>query len=1384
MPPRLSYGLTNFGGTVPSGTIYLDTSQLSETQDEPVRGVAAVDGTALATGVYPYAMQVTSHYARSNVSANLTGYKIVLNERDSAFGSGWGLAGLQRLYPQEDSRVLLTDGDGYALLFTQANIFNVKVDGKANIFGAGRQVPPQPGGGGGGLLPVSIPFSSTTDAVFTFPLVTGEVSCNFSQPTTGPDGGNCYSTNGVDILSYQGIAGILHQNRNMFLVGVFLGPDTPQEPAPERLRFAAPSDFTELRPTLHQTFFIGDGYTSNDTLQRFYAPPGATRLFLGIADAYDFQTLPGYYDDNIGFFDVEVNLHGHSRQEQQYRSPEGDFSTITRADDGTYTRRLKDGTTYTFTAAGYQTAMTDRNGNRTTYAYDEAHRLIRITDPTGQTTTLSYGNGKLSAITDPQQRTTTVTHDGTGNLTQVTYPDGSTQRFGYDSRHLMTSEIDRRGEQTTRQYNQWGRLVSAQLPQAVERYVFAVSGSGLIDGSSGLGAESNPAPVTRPADAVGQIVDGEGRATRYTLGPVGYPATITDPAGFTTTIARDTNGNPLRAQLPSGAIFTQQYDERGNLLATFDQTVNGTTNYVYEPTFHQVTSSIDPLGNVTTFTYDAHGNLTSVTTPLQRTVQMTYNNQGLPTTLTDPLGRQTTFTYDANGNPTTLMTDAGAAERSTTLTYTPAGYPATLTDPLGSSYSYRYDDFGRVLQETLPGARTVTYGYDAEGNLITITPPGRPAHTFTYDGLGQITQYTPPTVNGVPNPATTYAYNKAQQPTQVTRPDGKALVYGYDNGGRLSMLTFSRGELAYRYSSTTGQPSSVTAPDGVDLAYIYSGELLTGVTWRGPISGSIRYAYDANYRITQETVNGSSISYSYDADDSLTQAGDLTFVYTATNGLLTGSTLGSVNDRWIYNPFGEPTGYAATQNGASLYAVRYDRDSLGRITSKTETIGGITTTYRYRYDAAQRLDQVERDGVVVEAYSYDANGNRLTGRSPRTGDVTGSYDEQDRLLQYGAATYSYTANGELLTKTENSQTTNYTYDELGNLTAVTLPDGTAIRYLIDGQNRRIGKQVNGVLVQGLLYLDQLNPVAELDGAGNLVTRFVYGNRVNVPEYMVKGGVTYRLLADHLGSVRLVMDTATGAVAQRLDYDAFGNVLQDTNPGFQPFGFAGGIYDAMTGLVRFGARDYDPIVGRWTSKDPIGFVSGSGNHYVYVGNSPVNFMDSNGLVFPLALLLPLVGGGIGAAFGGVGAYLSCQNVWTAAGKGFLLGTISSGTGLFLGARLAATTLPIGVKSFLAGAGGGFLGESLSQMYSGNFDATSLFLATVTGGYGGSTAGKLLPFRRGTFLPSLTKQRTLQNWGPNSSKLVNQTAISGLIGGSISMPITSAMSRVKSGCECPE
>jgi ELWxxDGT repeat protein len=188
----------------------------------------------------------------------------------------------------------------------------IGVDGKANIFGAGHSAPP---GAGPGILPTGIDLPAGQNRSMQFS-VTGQVSFDITQPDTRP----YYDSDGRPEASYLystgGISGIRADTYG-FLVGVFLGPDEPADPAPPTLDFRSASNFTQLTPLLNQTFFIGDALTSNAAgdQQSFLVPSGATRLYLGFADTYDPDTNtitgpPQYYDDNGGQLQVAYELQG------------------------------------------------------------------------------------------------------------------------------------------------------------------------------------------------------------------------------------------------------------------------------------------------------------------------------------------------------------------------------------------------------------------------------------------------------------------------------------------------------------------------------------------------------------------------------------------------------------------------------------------------------------------------------------------------------------------------------------------------------------------------------------------------------------------------------------------------------------------------------------------------------------------------------------------------------------------------------------------------------------------------------------------------------------------------------------------------------------------
>ena len=253
-----------------------------------------------------------------------------------------------------------------------------------------------------------------------------------------------------------------------------------------------------------------------------------------------------------------------------------------------------------------------------------------------------------------------------------------------------------------------------------------------------------------------------------------------------------------------------------------------------------------------------------------------------------------------------------------------------------------------------------------------------------------------------------------------------------------------------------------------------------------------------------------------------------------------------------------------------------------------------------------------KDGALVEEYDYSANGTRTYEMNTLRG-IAGrafAYSDEDHLLTAGDATYQYDVDGFLTTRTQGADITTYDYSIRGELLNVTLPDGTSIEYINDPLGRRIAKKVKGVTVEKYLWQGLTRLLAVYDGTDNLLMRFEYADG-RMPVAMTKDGTTYYLTYDQVGSLRLVAD-ADGNVVKRIDYDSFGNIISDTDPSFEvPFGFAGGLHDRDTGLVRFGFRDFDTDIGRWTAKDPILFAGGDTDLFGYCLNDPVNQVDPSG-----------------------------------------------------------------------------------------------------------------------------------------------------------------------------
>ena len=164
-------------------------------------------------------------------------------------------------------------------------------------------------------------------------------------------------------------------------------------------------------------------------------------------------------------------------------------------------------------------------------------------------------------------------------------------------------------------------------------------------------------------------------------------------------------------------------------------------------------------------------------------------------------------------------------------------------------------------------------------------------------------------------------------------------------------------------------PNSISRSDSATgvaerIDYAYDGNLVTGETISGTVNGSLTWTYDSDFAVRSLSINGGpAITFTYDNDKSLTAAGTETLTRNTSNGLLTGTTLGTVTDSYTYDTFGAPSRYTAKAGGAAIFDVQYTRDGLGRISRKVETIGGVATTYDYTYDLAGRLTGVSGELV-------------------------------------------------------------------------------------------------------------------------------------------------------------------------------------------------------------------------------------------------------------------------------------------------------------------------------------------------------------------------------------------------------------------------------------
>ena len=835
------------------------------------------------------------------------------------------------------------------------------------------------------------------------------------------------------------------------------------------------------------------------------------------------------------------------------------------------------------------------------FSYDSSNRLTSITEPFNRVTTFSrYASGALKAIIAPNGAKANITINANGYMSKLVNPNNEVYLMTYDgSGGLLKTFMPPNGDITTLVYDSLGNLISD--------------------------SHSNGFSVLLEKDENGiKKTSAEGRITLNNFFQNGGREIIKTPSRLEYYITNSDNSKQISS--PTGEeVYAYQVDPRfnkqvknlewskidnfGSRLTTFTKDVSlFSSTDIYS--INKITD-IESIGSSEiTSVYDGPTRTKTISTKLGRTRKVQFDEYERPILSQQGDVVAKDFYYTNN-----LLSKITQGTRKFVFSYYSNDLLKSVRNTVGDVVTFTYDAAQRIKTKILPDLRVITYNYDSNGNLTSVTPPGKSEHKLNFGLNDLLSTYEPPLISGVSNTSTHFSYNNDKQITKVVRPGGQELNYIYDQVTGLN-------------TSIEGNFDTITMEYGKDLLFgIYQGTNTLYQFFQGTVVNNSRYSMngveiyeytrspvsEAGEKVGNEMIHGQgvgsvsrSIDYVYDADEYLIMAGGLNIKYNFPNGQVVQTTLGSIKDYYYYNAFGELRKYVAKFKSDVIYEYDLQRDSLGRITKKTEVLNSVTSVFDYVYDNAGRLIQVSTNGVVSAVYTYDSNSNR-NGGIVRGENIVASYDEQDRLTNYNGTAFTYNPNGELLTKGNE----NFTYDIFGNLKEYK-KGSISVAYEVDPLQRRSGRVVNNNLVSRYVYNPEGKIVGQLDKNNKLIKTFVYATKSQIPDFYIDSNNNkFKIITDHLGSLRLVV-SKSGRVLQLMEHDEFGKVLQDTRPDFMPFGFAGGMYETRTKLVRFGARDYDSQTGRWTAKDPIRFEGDDTNLFGYVQNDPVNWIDTYGL----------------------------------------------------------------------------------------------------------------------------------------------------------------------------
>src|ERR1700693_3101126 len=667
-------------------------------------------------------------------------------------------------------------------------------------------------------------------------------------------------------------------------------------------------------------------------------------------------------------------------------------------------------------AAGFMKAVVAPHGQRTTFSNNARGYPTSIINTLGESMSFDYSpDGQLAVFTDPKKNVYRFTTNEAGRLTKLEGPAGELVKLAQtltekDAKLSWTTAMDR---------------ASVSVVERTPEADTSVVSTGLADAKT----------QSRSAERNTNITYSDGR----TLNRVQQP----DPRwGLQSPVLKT-----LSVAAPSGLTSNVSMNRTVTLADSADPL-----------SLKTLTDTVSINGHSYTETFDAKNRQITRLTPAGRRAITTLDEHGRVSKVEVPGLLPITLNYDGQGRLITFSQGTGAEARVTGVVYNANGWVASVTDAQKRTDRFEYDAAGQIKKRIMPDGSEISLTYDAAGQLASVTPPGRPSHSLTYTSLGVLSAYLPPHIDQnagnsagkrnlwnsiksflsnvwktikfyfrkifrgdkAASPSAgnlapgdrAYIYNNDGQLNKIVQPDGSTAEFRYDNSGRLTAVNGAGSESRLNHEPKNAKVASIRSSDGSTLSPTYDGSLLRRLEWAGPVAGIVGFTYDNDLRVSSTAVDGEPpVTLEYDPDGLLTRAGNLKLIRNGPTGLLTKAVLGNVATLQEYNGFGEPTRSTATFKNKEILTDRYERDALGRIVRKAETIDGKSAAYTYAYDLAGRLIDVTENRAVKAHYEYDSNGNRITYTGP-SGTVKASYDAQDRVNRYGSATYSHTAHGE------------------------------------------------------------------------------------------------------------------------------------------------------------------------------------------------------------------------------------------------------------------------------------------------------------------------------------------------------------------------------------